>query len=223
MLRFHVETQLCRYAPSLLLAIGSSCPHSVRPQCHVSPPSVGTRPSIGSKIRILACCSKQSPRPSLVKVGNRMLQAFPVEACSTLAAVNRSCSEALPGGERKSSAPAFTTRICCCPRWLPSRGLFSRILSARFWFAHAGRSALAANGRFAAQRLDPEGNGLQLLERHLLQRAGGRCARAISVGLRQGTEKRDLQASTRGRSFARIVWLSLVLWIDACKAFLWVW
>ena len=151
------------------------------------------------------------------------LQAFPAEAWSARAAVNRSFSEALPGDEKKSSAPAFATRIFCCPRWLPSRGLFSRILPARSWFAPAGRSALAANGRFAAQRLDPEGNGLQLLERHLLQRVGGRCARAISVGLRQGTEKRALQASTRGRSFARIVWLSLVLWIDACKAFLWVW
>lgn len=176
MLRFHVEARLCRYAPSLLPAIGSSCPHPIRPQCHVSPPSVSTRPSIGSKIRILACCSKRSPRPSLVKVGNRMLQAFLAEAYSTLAAVNRSFSEALPGDEKKSSAPAFATRICCCPRWLPSRGLFSRILPARSWFAPAGRSALAANGRFAAQRLDPEGNGLQLLERHLLQRAGGRCA-----------------------------------------------
>ena len=176
MLRFHVETQLCRYAPSLLLAIGSSCPHPIRSQCHVSPPFVGTRPSIGSKIRILACCSKRSPRPSLVKVGNLMLQAFPAEAWSTLAAVNQSFFEALRGDERKSSAPAFATRICCCPRWLPSRGLFLRILSARSWFAPAGRSALAANGRFAAQRLDPEGDGLQLLERHLLQRAGGRCA-----------------------------------------------
>ena len=104
------------------------------------------------------------------------LQAFPAEAWSTRAAVNQSFSEALRGDERKSSAPAFATRICCCPRWLPSRGLFSRILPARSWFAPAGRSALAANGRFAAQRLDPEGNGLQLLERHLLQRAGGRCA-----------------------------------------------
>ena len=150
------------------------------------------------------------------------LQAFPVEAWSTFAAVNQSFSEALPGGERKSSAAASSSPHLLSA-WLLSHCLFSRILSARSWFAHAGRSALAANGRFAAQRLDPEGNGLQLLERHLLQRAGGRCARAISVGLRQGTEKRDLQASTRGRSFARIVWLSLVLWIDACKAFLWVW
>ena len=106
MLRFHVEAQLCRYAPSLLPAIGSSCPHPIRSQCHVSPPSVGTRPSIGSKIRILACCSKRSPRPSLVKVGNRMLQAFPAEAWSTRAAVNQSFSEALRGGERKSSALA---------------------------------------------------------------------------------------------------------------------
>ena len=102
-----VEVRLCRYAPSLLLAIGSSCPHSVRPQCHVSPPFVGTRPSIGSKIRILACCSKRSPRPSLVKVGNRMFQAFPAEAWSTRAAVNRSFSEALRGGERKSSPSDF--------------------------------------------------------------------------------------------------------------------
>lgn len=101
-----VEARLCRYAPSPLPAIGSSCPHPIRPQCHVSPPSVGTHPSIGSKIRILACCSKRSPRPSLVKVGNRMLQAFPAEACSTLAAVNQSFSEALRGGERKSSAAA---------------------------------------------------------------------------------------------------------------------
>ena len=150
------------------------------------------------------------------------LQAFLAEACSTRAAVNQSFSEALPGGERKSSAAASSSPHLLSA-WLLSHCLFSRILSARSWFAHAGRSALAANGRFAAQRLDPEGNGLQLLERHLLQRAGGRCARAISVGLRQGTEKRALQASTRGRSFARIVWLSLVLWIDACKAFLWVW
>ena len=102
-----VEAQLCRYAPSLLLAIGSSCPHPIRSQCHVSPPFVGTRPSIGSKIRILACCSKRSPRPSLVKVGNRMLQAFPAEAWSTRAAVNRSFSEALRGGERKSSPSDF--------------------------------------------------------------------------------------------------------------------
>ena len=102
-----VEAQLCRYAPSLLPAIGSSCPHPIRSQCHVSPPSVGTRPSIGSKIRILACCSKRSPRPSLVKVGNRMLQAFPAEAWSTRAAVNRSFSEALRGGERKSSPSDF--------------------------------------------------------------------------------------------------------------------
>ena len=150
------------------------------------------------------------------------LQEFPVEAWSTFAAVNQSFSEALPGGERKSSAAASSSPHLLSA-WLLSHCLFSQILSARSWFAHAGRSALAANGRFAAQRLDPEGNGLQLLERHLLQRVGGRCARAISVGLRQGTEKRALQASTRGRSFARIVWLSLVLWIDACKAFLWVW
>ena len=102
-----VEAQLCRYAPSLLLAIGSSCPQPVRSQCHVSPPSFGTRPSIGSKVRILACCSKRSPRPSLVKVGNRMLQAFPVEACSTFAAVNRSFSEVLPGGERRSQRARF--------------------------------------------------------------------------------------------------------------------
>ena len=222
MLRFHVEAQLCRYAPSPLLAIGSSCPHPIRSQCHVSPPFVGTRPSIGSKVRILACCSKQSPRPSLLKVRNLMLQAFPVEAWSTFAAVNQSFSEALPGGERKSSAAASSSPHLLSA-WLLSHCLFSRILSARSWFAPAGRSALAANGRFAARRLDPEGNGLQLLERHLLQRVGGRCARAISVGLRQGAEKRALQASTRGRSFARIVWLSLVLWIDACKAFLWVW
>ena len=107
MLRFHVEAQLCRYAPSPLLAIGSSCPHSIRPQCHVSPPSVGTHPSIGSKIRILACCSKRSPRPSLVKVGNRMFQAFPMEVWSTLAVVNRSFSEALRGGERKSQRGRF--------------------------------------------------------------------------------------------------------------------
>ena len=107
MLRFHVEAQLCRYAPSPLLAIGSSCPHSIRPPCHVSPPSVGTHPSIGSKIRILACCSKRSPHPSLVKVGNRMLQAFPAEACSTLAAVNQSFSEAPPGEERKSQRARF--------------------------------------------------------------------------------------------------------------------
>ena len=107
MLRFHVEAQLCRYAPSLLLSIGSSCPHPIRPQCHVSPPSVGTRPSIGSKVRILACCSKQSPRPSLVKVGNRMLQAFPVEACSTRAAVNQCFSEAPPGEERKGQRARF--------------------------------------------------------------------------------------------------------------------
>ena len=103
----NVEAQLCRYAPSLLLSIGSSCPHPIRPQCHVSPPSVGTHPSIGSKIRILACCSKRSPRPSLVKVGNRMFQAFPAEACSALAAVNRSFSEALPGGERKGQRGRF--------------------------------------------------------------------------------------------------------------------
>ena len=102
-----VEAQLCRYAPSPLPAIGSSCPHPIRPQCHVSPPSVGTHPSIGSKIRILACCSKRSPRPSLVKVGNRMLQAFPAEACSTLAAVNQSFSEAPPGEERKSQRARF--------------------------------------------------------------------------------------------------------------------
>lgn len=130
-----VEVRLCRYAPSLLLAIGSSCPHSVRPQCHVSPPFVGTRPSIGSKIRILACCSKRSPRPSLVKVGNRMLQAFPAEAWSTRAAVNRSFSEALRGGERKSQRDRFrlaspAVRVGCrhavyscesCPRGLGSR------------------------------------------------------------------------------------------------------
>ena len=102
-----VEARLCRYAPSLLLAIGSSCPHSVRPQCHVSPPSVSTRPSIGSKVRILACCSKQSPRPSLVKVGNRMFQAFPMEVWSTLAVINHSFSEALRGGERKSQRGRF--------------------------------------------------------------------------------------------------------------------
>ena len=102
-----VEARLCRYAPSLLPAIGSSCPHPIRPQCHVSPPSVGTHPSIGSKIRILACCSKRSPRPSLVKVGNRMFQAFPAEVWSTLAVVNRSFFEALRGGERKSQRGRF--------------------------------------------------------------------------------------------------------------------
>lgn len=107
MLRFHVEAQLCRYAPSPLPAIGSSCPHPIRPQCHVSPPSVGTRPSIGSKIRILAYCSKRSPRPSLVKVGNRMFQAFPMEVWSTLAVINHSFSEALRGGERKSQRARF--------------------------------------------------------------------------------------------------------------------
>ena len=155
--------------------LARAAPHPARSQCHVSPPSVGTHPSIGSKVRILACCSKRSPRPSLVKVGNRMLQAFPVEAWSTFAAVNQSFSEALPGGERKSSAAASSSPHLLSA-WLLSHCLFSRILSARSWFAHAGRSALAANGRFAAQRLDPEGNGLQLLERHLLQRAGGRCA-----------------------------------------------
>lgn len=102
-----VEAQLCRYAPSLLLAIGSSCPHPIRSQCLVSPPSVGTHPSIGSKVRILACCSKRSPRSSLVKVGNRMFQAFPMEVWSTLAMVNRSFSEALRGGERKSQRGRF--------------------------------------------------------------------------------------------------------------------
>ena len=103
-----MEAQLCRYAPSLLLAIGSSCsPSRTAAMSNVSPPSVGTRPSIGSKVRILACCSKQSPRPSLVKVGNRMLQAFPAEGCSTLAAVNQSFSEALRGGERKGQCARF--------------------------------------------------------------------------------------------------------------------
>ena len=150
------------------------------------------------------------------------LQAFLAEACSTRAAVNQSFSEALRGGERKSQCARFqlaspAVRVAIVPLSIFSNPSFV------CWFASAGPRPLAANGRFAAQRLDPEGNGLQLLERHLLQRAGGRCARAISVGLRQGTEKRALQASTGGRSFARIVWLSLVLWIDACKAFLWVW
>ena len=107
MLRFHVEARLCRYAPSLLPAIGSICPHPIRPQCHVSPPSVGTHPSIGSKIRILACCSKRSPRLSLLKVRNLMFQAFPAEAWSTRAAVNQSFSEALRGGERKSQRGRF--------------------------------------------------------------------------------------------------------------------
>ena len=36
-----------------------------------------------------------------------MFQAFPMEVWSTLAVVNRSFSEALRGGERKSSALAF--------------------------------------------------------------------------------------------------------------------
>ena len=135
MLRFHVEAQLCRYAPSPLLAIGSSCPHPIRSQCHVSPPSVGTRPSIGSKVRILAYCSKRSTRPSLVKVGNRMLQAFPAEAWSTRAAVNQCFSEALRGGERKSQRGRFrlaspavrvgyrlVVHSCeSCPRGLGSR------------------------------------------------------------------------------------------------------
>ena len=80
------------------------------------------------------------------------------------------------GWRKEKPARPLPARLTCCPRWLPSRGLFLRILSARSWFAHAGRSSLAANGRFAAQRLDPEGNGPQLLERYLLQRAGGRCA-----------------------------------------------
>jgi len=35
------------------------------------------------------------------------LQAFPAEACSTLAAVNQSFSEALPGGERKGQRTRF--------------------------------------------------------------------------------------------------------------------
>ena len=151
------------------------------------------------------------------------LQAFPAEAWSARAAVNRSFSEALPGGERKGQRARFRHSNLLLPALAAvTRSILANLVRAVLVRAR-GRSALAANGRFAAQRLDPEGNGLQLLERHLLQRAGGRCARAISVGLRQGTEKRDLQASTRGRSFARIVWLSLVLWIDACKAFLWVW
>ena len=30
-------------------------------------------------------------------------------------------------------------------------------------------------------------------------------------------------AGARSRFFSRIVWLPLVLWFDACKAFLWVW
>ena len=87
--------------------LARAAPHSVRPQCHVSPPSVGTRPSIGSKVRMLACCSKRSPRPSLVKVGNRMFQAFPMEVWSTLAVVNHSFFEALRGGERKSQRGRF--------------------------------------------------------------------------------------------------------------------
>ena len=136
MLRFHVEAQLCRYAPSPLLAIGSSCPQPVRSQCYVSPPSVGTRPSIGSKVRILACCSKQSPRPSLVKVGNRMLQAFPAEACSTLAAVNRSFSEALPGEERKGQRARFqlaspAVRVAIVPLSIFSNPSFVVLVRAR--------------------------------------------------------------------------------------------
>ena len=102
-----VEAQLCRYAPSPLLAIGSSCPHPIRSQCHVSPPSVGTRPSIGSKVRILACCSKRSPRPSLLKVRNLMFQAFPAEVWSAFAVINHSFSEALRGGERKGQRGRF--------------------------------------------------------------------------------------------------------------------
>ena len=87
--------------------LARAAPHPARSQCHVSPPSVGTHPSIGSKIRILACCSKRSPRPSLVKVGNRMFQAFPMEVWSTLAVVNHSFFEALRGGERKSQRGRF--------------------------------------------------------------------------------------------------------------------
>ena len=105
--------------------LARAAPHSVRPQCHVSPPSVGTRPSIGSKVRILACCSKRSPRPSLVKVGNRMLQAFSAEAWSTRAAVNRSFSEALRGDERKSSAAASSS-----PHLLPALAAVSRSILA---------------------------------------------------------------------------------------------
>ena len=154
--------------------LARAAPHPARSQCHVSPPSVGTHPSIGSKIRILACCSKRSPRPSLVKVGNRMLQAFPAEAYSTLAAVNQSFCGALRGGERKSNPSAFVSLPLRSALAIVPLPIFSNHSRGRF--APAGRSALAANGRFAAQRLDTEGNGLQLFERHLLQRAGRRCA-----------------------------------------------
>lgn len=66
-----------------------------------------------------------APRPSLVKVGNRMLQAFPAEAWSTRAAVNRSFSEALRGDERKSSAAASSS-----PHLLPALAAVSRSILA---------------------------------------------------------------------------------------------
>ena len=54
-----------------------------------------------------------------------MLQAFPAEAWSTRAAVNRSFSEALRGDERKSSAAASSS-----PHLLPALAAVSRSILA---------------------------------------------------------------------------------------------
>ena len=145
-----VEARLCRYAPSLLLAIGSSCP----PSGTVAMPCI-------TPIRWYASFHWLKDTHSGV-----LLQAEPASvACegweSYASGVPRGGVEHPRGGEsellrsatrwrKEKPARPLPARLTCCPRWLSSRCLFSRILLSWCWFAPAGRSALAANGRFAA-------------------------------------------------------------------------